>query len=90
MKSNYQKTITLECPSCTSQDITLNESKSHGICNSCGKEFPGGYDELVELNSMRINKIQETLIKEVKVDVEKDIQKALKDAFRGNKFIKFK
>lgn len=86
MKNNLQKTITLECPSCKSQDIILSQAKSCGECNSCGRRFPGGYDELVRLNSDKIDEVKQQFANEAK----KEIQKSLKDAFKGNKFIKFK
>ena len=48
MKKNYNFSVTLRCPVCGSTDIDLSEDMTYGKCNMCNKEFPGGYDELVE------------------------------------------
>ncbi len=50
----------------------------------------GGYDELVELNQENINKELDETKKEISNDLKDDITKMFKDAFNGNKNIKFK
>lgn len=90
MKKNYDFTVELRCPICGSTDIDLLEDKSYGKCNKCNKEFPGGYDELVELNQSNIQNVIEAKEAEIKKDIEKDIHDMFKKAFRGNKYIKFK
>ncbi|OOG77820.1 hypothetical protein [Algoriphagus sp. A40] len=86
MKNNFQKTITLECPSCKSQDLTLSHNNGYGECNSCGRKFSGGREELIRLNSDKIDDVK----KQFANDATKELEKALKNAFKGNKFIKFK
>jgi len=59
-------------------------------CNRCGKEYPGGYDELVELNQPYID----DEILRMNTEIEKDAQKALDDSFnkifKGSKNFKIK
>lgn len=90
MKSSYNKTIQLRCISCGDTDFEFKEDKFWIKCNRCGKEYLGGYDELVELNQETINhelnKTQEKLGK----DLQNDVTEILKKAFKGNKNIKFK
>lgn len=90
MKKNYNFRVTLRCPICGSDDIELSEDKSYGKCNMCDKEFPGGYDELVELNQATINAAVEEKKEEIAKDFEKELYDSLKKAFKGSKAIKFK
>lgn len=90
MKDSYDKTIQLRCLTCGDTDFEFNEDKSWIKCNRCGKEYLGGYDELVELNQGNINQELEDSKDEISKDLEKDITKMFKDAFKGNKNIKFK
>lgn len=90
MKKNYNFSVTLRCPICGSDDIDLSEDKSYGKCNMCGKEFPGGYDELVDLNQATINAAVEDKKAEIAKYVEKELHDRLKRAFKGSKNIKFK
>lgn len=90
MKRNYDFSVQLRCPICGSSDIDVTEDKTYGKCNMCNKEFPGGYNELVELNQANIQNEIEAKEAEIKKDVEKDIHDMFKKAFRGNKFFKIK
>ena len=90
MKKNYDFTVQLRCPVCGSTDIDITEDKSYGKCNMCNKEFPGGYDELVELNQAHIQDEVDAKKEEIQKDLEKDIHDMFKKAFKGNKYIKFK
>lgn len=86
MKTNLKKTIMMHCNLCDSEDLFLNETESYAKCNSCGNEFLGGKNELLQLNSKRIELAQ----KEFGEMISDEIVKSLKDSFRGSKFIKFK
>jgi ribosomal protein S27E len=55
MKKSYDKTINLKCITCGDSDFEFNDDKTWIKCNRCGREYQGGYDELVELNQEIIN-----------------------------------
>ena len=59
-------------------------------CTRCGREYFGGYNEVVELNQELVETELEDIEKEVTTDLKNDLNKVFKDAFRGNKYIKFK
>lgn len=90
MKDSYDKKIQLQCITCGDTSFEFNEDKSWVKCNRCGKVYLGGYDELVVLNQGIINQELEETKEELLKDVKKDITEMLKDAFKGNKSIKFK
>lgn len=90
MKKNYGFSVTLRCPVCGSTDIDLSEDKSYGKCNMCNKEFPDGYDELVELNQATIEAAVEDKAAEIQKEFEKELYDRLKKTFKGNKYIKIK
>ncbi|HMR83507.1 MAG TPA: hypothetical protein PKE30_10260 [Niabella sp.] len=91
MKDNYSKSIQLRCATCgDTSNFEYNEDKTWIKCNRCNREYPGGYDELVQLNENTISEELDSVKKEVTRDLKNDLDKMLKDAFRGNKNIKFK
>jgi hypothetical protein len=90
MKESYKKTIKLRCITCGDSDFEFNDDKSWIKCNRCGKEYPEGYDELVKLNQELINQELDKSKEEILKDTQKDIADMLKEAFKGNKNIKFK
>lgn len=91
MKNNYDREIQLRCIVCGSEDhFEYNEDKSYVKCTNCGKEYFGGYDELVECNKEHIDDNVQAMKKEIGDDLKKDINDMFKNAFRGNKNIKFK
>lgn len=91
MKDNYSYSIQLCCVVCGSEDhFDCNEDKSYIKCANCGKEYFGGYDELVSCNQDQIDVVKEIAAEEVENDLQKELNKMLKDAFKGNKYIKFK
>ncbi|MFA7115824.1 MAG: hypothetical protein WC140_01125 [Bacteroidales bacterium] len=89
MKDSYDKNIKLHCIVCGGVDFQCNDDNSYIKCNRCGKEYMGGYEELVELNKENINQETEKTKEELFKDVEKDFTKKLKDVFKGDKNIKF-
>ena len=91
MKKSYDRSIQLRCVVCGSaDDFEFNEDKTYIKCKKCNREYPGGYDEHVELNQAHIQEELDDMKAEVKQDAAKYLQDSLKKAFKGNKFIKFK
>lgn len=91
MKDNYSYNIQLRCVVCGSEDhFDYNGDKSYIKCTNCGKEYLGGYDELVSCNQDQIDEVIEIATEEVSDDLQKEFDQMLKDAFKGNKYIKFK
>ena len=91
MKKSYDKCIQLRCIVCGSEeDFECNDNKSYIKCKKCNKEYPGGYDELVELNQALIQEELDETKAEIAKDLEKDIHDMFKKAFKGSKFIKIK
>jgi len=90
MKENYNRNILLRCIVCGDTDLDCVENELSVKCNRCGKVYPGGYDELVELNQPYID----DEILRMKTEIEKDAQKALDDSFnkifKGSKNFKIK
>lgn len=90
MRNSYNKSVQLRCMSCGDSNFELNEDKSWIKCNRCGKEYQGGYDELVELNLETINQALIRTNDELTNDLQKEMKQTLKNAFKGDKNIKFK
>ena len=91
LKNNYDGSVQLRCVVCGSVDMfDSNEDNSYIKCTNCGKEYLGGYDELVECNQLEIDDAVETKFKEIKNDLEKEIRDIFHNAFKGNKYIKIK
>lgn len=78
LKDNYNRKVQLECATCGGQDFEFNDDKTYIKCNTCEREYLGGYDELVEYNQEKIN---ETL-EDVKHEVKYDVEQAFKDMFK--------
>ena len=91
MKDNYSYSIQLRCVVCGSKDnFDCNKDKSYIKCTNCGKEYFGGYDELVVCNQDQIDEVKEIAVEEVGNNLEKELNQMLKDSFKGNKYIKIK
>lgn len=90
MKNNYNKSILLKCVTCGDSDFEFNDDKTWIKCNRCGKEYNGGYDELVEQNQENLTQEMEKTKEEIGKDLEKEITDMFKKTFKGNKNIKFK
>jgi hypothetical protein len=80
MKKDYEGV--LRCATCASEDFEFNENKSYIKCTNCGREYFGGYNELLEYNL----DVQKDVLREVKEDVESELQKI----FNGTKYINIK
>lgn len=90
MKKSLNKEISLRCIICRDTDFNFNSDKSFIKCNRCGREYNGGYDELVNLNQEYINKEIELSAEEILEKTKADILNDLKNKFKGNKFITIK
>lgn len=89
MKKNYSRNILLRCVVCGSDsDFESNEDKTYIKCTKCNREYPGGYDELVELNKVFIDEEIERTKDEIANDVHDELSAILKKAFKGNKHFK--
>ncbi len=91
IKDNYNGSVQLRCVVCGATDkFDSNEDNSYIKCTNCGKEYFGGYDELVEYNQQEINEAVEAKVEEIKNDLDKELQNMFRNAFKGNKYIKVK
>lgn len=79
MEKDYNRNIELRCAVCGDGDsFESNEDKSYVKCTRCGREYFGGYDELVELNQEQIDSEIQNIQEEVSKDLEKEIKKMFK------------
>lgn len=91
MKENYSYNIKLRCIVCGSEDhFDCNDDKSYIKCTNCGKEYFGGYDELVSCNQEQIAEIKDLAAEKIGKDLQKELNQMLRNVFRGNKYIKIK
>lgn len=94
MKSGkYNRDITLLCPICGGtqfehDDDDIDAEHASFRCVSCGHEMTK--DEFVHENSENIDEHVLKIGKEAVNDLAKEMKKALKNAFSGNKNIKIK
>lgn len=91
IKDNYNDTVQLRCIVCgTTDKFDRNGDNSYIKCTNCGKEYFGGYDELVAYNQQEINESVEARVEEMKSDLDKELRDMFRNAFKGNKYIKVK
>lgn len=85
MKKYYE--AKLRCVTCAGVDFEFNKDQSYIKCNTCGREYLGGYNELLEYNQ----DVQEDIFHQVQEDAEKIVKTELKKVFKEiNKEIKIK
>lgn len=84
MKKYYE--TKLRCVTCAGEDFEFNQDQTYIKCNTCGREYFGGYNELLEYNQ----DVQEEIINQVQEDAEKIIKSELEKVFKGVKEIKIK
>ena len=69
----------LICDTCGSDNqFETNEDKTYVKCHACGREYFGGYNELVELNKPYIEK-------RARIEGEKIVAEKFKDIFKNLK-----
>lgn len=79
MASKYDREIQMMCPTCGGTDFEVSEESDIVKCVECGLEI--SRDDLLEKNQENIELHKEEIINEAK----KDIEKMLKDRFKGIK-----
>ena len=88
----YDRQVTLLCPTCGCTDMEILHGSEETIelvkCPSCGRELTK--EELINENSENIKANLNEVKEEIQKDLVKEMQKNLKDAFKGNKHIKFR
>lgn len=86
--SKYNRSVSLLCPTCGGATFEFEQGVDQIIelakCVKCGRQI--SKDELIRENGENISEHA----KEIGRDIADDLRKTLKDAFRGNKFIKIK
>lgn len=82
----YDRTISMQCPTCGGTEFeSESDDDSRPVrCPACG--LTATKDELIQANQEKID----AHVDEIKDELLKDVAKSLKDAFRGNKFIKLR
>lgn len=90
MKDSYKKNVQLRCITCGDTQFEYNDDQSWIKCNRCGREYIGGKDELIELNQETFKVAIEDSKEEILKDLKKDVTQMFKEAFKDNKYIKFK
>ncbi len=76
----------LRCITCAGEDFEFNEDKSYVKCTTCGREYLGGYDELLQYNQ----DVQDEVMNSMKKDAEEIVKTEFEKAFKGLKNITLK
>ena len=80
MKSNYDRSLELLCPTCAGVHFNVpddeNDPGAVYTCLSCGGNFT--HDQILESNSERVEKT----VEEIKSEIVKDIESDFKKMFR--------
>lgn len=76
----------LRCITCAGEDFKFNEDKSYVKCTTCGREYLGGYDELLQYNQ----DAQDEVMNRMKKDAEEMVRSEFEKAFKGLKNITLK
>lgn len=76
----------LRCITCAEEDFEFNEDKSYVKCTTCGREYLGGYDELLQYNQ----DAQDEIMNRMKKDAEEMVRSEFEKAFKGLKNITLK
>lgn len=85
-----KREITLRCTTCGSEDLEFTQVRSQVKCNCCGREYLGGYDEVVELNQEHITQHIESFKTEIEKELKQKLISSLNSITRKNKCIKIK
>jgi len=86
MNNKTEIEVQLICDTCgDTANFECNIDKSSIKCLTCGREYCGGYDELVDYNKQRI---QEKLHSEAKKKLDAKLSKMAREFNQKNKFVK--
>ena len=78
MKERY--TGKLRCATCgDSESFDFNDDKSYIKCEKCGREYLGGYDELLSYNPEMIEEVKGQIEADAEDYIKKSIQDVLKE-----------
>ena len=67
------------CATCGCQDMfEYNEDKSFIKCSNCGREYPGGKNELLDYNSEEMESLKDDMAQEVKSALLKELNSIFK------------
>ncbi|MFM5869328.1 ECs_2282 family putative zinc-binding protein [Aeromonas caviae] len=82
--------IRMYCPTCGNTEFSFVEHDEEGlvICTQCEREM--AKSELLEENSELLAEAKNEITKEAHKQIELEIKKRLRNAFKGNKNLKFK
>jgi transcription initiation factor TFIIIB Brf1 subunit/transcription initiation factor TFIIB len=85
----YERRVTLRCTTCGSDQFSYDDDDESGpvTCADCGRVTTK--DELIEDNGPNIDAHVAEMGEEVMADAARELNKALRDAFKGNKNIRF-
>ncbi|MGY6297974.1 ECs_2282 family putative zinc-binding protein [Vibrio parahaemolyticus] len=88
--NNLDRQISMLCPTCGCKDFTFDEHDENGlvICAQCERQLARA--DLVAENSELIAENQNEIAKEAQKQIEAEMKKMLKNAFKGNKNIKIR
>ncbi|MCG9230944.1 hypothetical protein ABXV22_25845 [Vibrio rotiferianus] len=88
--TNLDRQISLMCPTCGCKDFSFDEHDENGLvtCAQCERELTR--TDLVAENSELITENQNEIAKEAQKQIEAEMEKMLKNAFKGNKNIKIR
>ena len=83
MKTNYDRSLLLLCPTCASSDFAFEDTEPEElrvyVCNSCG--LSASHQAIMESNAERIS----AAVDELKNDVVADFSKDIRATFKGLK-----
>lgn len=83
LNKDYNRDIKLRCVVCgDTESFKVDDNVQTIICERCGREYPGGKDELIELNQQLIDEEVENVKTEVTKDVQKEFEKMIKSMFK--------
>ncbi|WP_028322704.1 ECs_2282 family putative zinc-binding protein [Desulfatiglans anilini] len=87
----YDRKVSLHCPTCGGDqfefDDAIQSEDAYVRCIGCGREMTKG--ELIRENTENIQEHLNDISKDVKDDLAKEMKSMLRNAFKGNKHIKF-
>ncbi len=84
----YNRSISLLCPTCGCADFETSGSSPLVKCANCGLELTK--DDLVARNQEHIQAHTDDIKREVAADLQTQLTKSLRQAFRGSKHIKMR
>jgi hypothetical protein len=88
---NYKRSVILHCPTCGTTDFDSESQDAPEApvkCMCCKRET--SRQQLIDDNADYIERQKQELVHEATSKIHNDLHKALRNAFKGSKFIKVK